>query len=146
MQHPLGRTGYVLITGRIRSDVELIQCKNGSHRAKASVVVDVQRDEQGRIIIDDQGRPKGVWANLTAWGFYARVLGQAQRGDGIEAIGTVQTWEHDGKTYRSLVVNDYGSIKLIYPMQPAGQPGEAEYQDTPEMTDITDDDDGELPF
>lgn len=146
MQITLGKTGYVQIAGTIQSDTEFIQCKNGNYRCKASAVIGVQKDQQGNLLKDTQGRNVYVWVNLTAWGIYASVLGQAQKGDGIFAIGTVQQWEHNGKTYKSLVVNNDGFLSISYPMQPAGQPAAAEYQDAPQMSDITDDDDGELPF
>lgn len=148
MQVVLGKTGYVMVTGKIRSDIEIIQCKNGSPRAKASLVIDVQRDAQGHPINDDQGRPRGVWANLTAWGDYAKILGSGQRGDGVLAIGKITEWEHEGKVYRTLSINNDGYLALSYPTQPAGNPegqNPCEYQPGA-MTEITDDDDGDLPF
>lgn len=144
MQIALGKTGYFLISGIVRTDSEYQVCKNGQSRCTAGAVVDVRRDMDGNAINDQDGRPVGVWANLTAWGDYAKILSSAQRGDGILAIGTIHKWEKDGKEYKSLNVNNAGFLTLSYPNQPAGQPDQG--GTAQEMTELTDDDDGELPF
>lgn len=143
MQVALGKTGYFLITGIIRTEPKRTDCKNGSERCTAGAVVEVRRDQDGNAVNDEDGRPVSVWANITAWGVYAKVLSSAQKGDGILAVGTIRTWEQDGKSYKSLSVNNHGYLVLSYPMQPDGPaPAVGEGQQFQDLGD----DDGELPF
>lgn len=144
MQLMLGKSGYALVCGLLRSGPELNTCKNGRQRCTAGLVVDVRRDAQGKPLKDQQGHPINVWANLTAWGPWAKLLGTAERGDAVLAIGKLHTWEQDGQTYKDLAINDFGFLNVIHLAFLADQDQTPPPQ--PQTFQELDDDDGELPF
>lgn len=144
MQLMLGKSGYALVCGQVNSGPNLSRCKNGKHKCTAGLVVDVRRDQDDKPLKDQNGHPVNVWANLTAWGPWARYLSTAERGDAVLAIGKFHTWEQDGKTYKDLSINAFGFLFVIHLALFSDQNQTPPAQ--PQTFQELDDEDGELPF
>lgn len=143
MQIALGKTGYVQICGILRSGPNVKACKNGQTRCDAGIVIDIRRGDDGKPVRDQDGRAQGIWANITAWGAWAEYLATAEPGDAVKAIGTLQSWERDGRQYKGLSINNAGFIDLVRlsALSDGGTAPAPNHQDFQEL-----DDDGELPF
>lgn len=133
MQLKLGNSGYVLVTGVCQVEPETSRTSKGTLRCRASLVVG-ERD-------GDDGKSSGIWANLTAWGTHAAVLASVRKGDSVLAVGQLQSWEHDGRTYKGLSVGRYGFVCA----GTAPETASAAPAQPPQFTEL-DGDDGELPF
>ena len=132
MQLKLGNSGYVMVTGVCQVEPETSRTSKGTLRCTASLVVGERED--------GDGKGSGVWANLTAWGTNAAVLSAVGKGDSVLAVGQLQSWERDGRTYKALSIGRYGFVCTgavpDHVSSTSAQP--------PQLTEL--DDDGELPF
>ena len=94
--------------------------------------------------LDDRGKPKTIWINVTAWRQMAVVLNQARSGDSVLAIGKLHQHEYEGKQYKDIqAVYVNVSQPDFYDAYSAPTPAAAE---PPEMTELPEEDEGELPF
>lgn len=92
--------------------------------------------------LDEKGKPRTIWINATAWRGLAEVLNQARSGDSVLVIGKLHTHEYEGKRYKD--------IQAVYVSvaQPDfyGDYRSAALAEPPQLEDLTEEDDGELPF
>ena len=90
--------------------------------------------------LDEQGRPKPIWINITAWRGAAELLATAHSGDAVMVTGAPYTNEYEGRTYKG--VN--ASVVLL---SQAGLPdgNSAAPSQPPAMAEL-EEEDGELPF
>ena len=89
---------------------------------------------------DEQGRPKPIWINITAWRGAAELLATAHSGDAVMVTGAPYTNEYEGRTYKGI----NASVVLL---SQAGLPGgnSAAPSQPPAMAEL-EGEDGELPF
>lgn len=92
--------------------------------------------------LDEKGKPRTIWINATAWRGMADVLNQARSGDSVLVIGRLHTREYEGKVYKdvqAVYVNVaqpdfYGAFQENASAEPS------------DLSDLSEEDDGELPF
>lgn len=92
--------------------------------------------------LDEKGKPRTIWINATAWRGMADVLNQARSGDSVLVIGRLHTREYEGKVYKD--------VQAVYVnvAQPDfyGAFHETASAEPPDLSDLSEEDDGELPF
>lgn len=92
--------------------------------------------------LDEKGKPKTIWINATAWRGMADVLNQARSGDSVLVIGRLHTHEYEGKVYKD-VQAVYVNVAQPDFYGTFHEPASAE---PPDLSDLSEEDDGELPF
>ena len=88
--------------------------------------------------LDENGRPKPIWINISAWRGAAELLAAAHSGDAVMVTGAPYTNEYEGRTYKGINAT-FVSISAIASRSAAGS------QQSDGFTEVTDSD-GELPF
>ena len=89
---------------------------------------------------DEQGKPRTVWINATAWRGMAEVLRQARGGDAVLVIGKLHTREYEGKVYKEV------QAVYVHVARPdCGAGPETAPEEPPELSGLPEED-GELPF
>ena len=139
-----------MITGRVSRDPEHKVFDSG--RSKASFSILYGEDAANK---DEQGRPRGLFLNVDAWGAVGRDACLLQKGDYITATGRVEQREYNGKTYTTFIADaiwaDLSTImRLVVRNMPMDEPGNNSDSLPPVKGDpfaaLGDGDDGELPF
>ena len=97
----------------------------------------------GRRPDPDGDRPITVWANVVAWHGLASILAAARKGDPVFVIGKLKSREYNGKTYTDLEA-EYISVASV--SAAAAQPAAPEAPPQPLFSELSGDNDGELPF
>lgn len=88
--------------------------------------------------LDEQGRPKTIWINITAWREQADILAKARRGKGVLVSGAMYEREYNGQTYKGINAG-FVSISPIAAQSAPGHPQDGGFAEVTES-------DGELPF
>lgn len=92
--------------------------------------------------LDEKGKPRTIWINATAWRGMADVLNQARSGDSVLVIGRLHTREYEGKVYKD-VYAAYVNVVHLERYNAFQENASAEPSD---LSDLSEEDDGELPF
>lgn len=127
--------GEWLVTGRCSSPKFRRVGKNHTPFCTVGIAAGTNPKE-----LDEQGRPKPIWINITAWRGAAELLATAHSGDAVMVTGAPYTNEYEGRTYKG--VN--ASVVLL---SQAGLPdgNSAAPSQPPAMAEL-EEEDGELPF
>lgn len=143
-----------LAIGRVARDPEMREFNSGKSKAGFSILYGEDANDK-----DEQGRPRGLFLNVDAWGAVGRDAMMLEKGDYIAAVGRLDTHEYNGKQYTALVADaifpDVGAVSRML----ANAAGGASYDaaapsgyldaETPVKADpfgAMSDDDGDLPF
>lgn len=127
--------GEWLVTGRCSSPKFRRVGKNHTPFCTVGIAAGTNPKE-----LDEQGRPKHIWINITAWRGAAELLATPHSGDAVMVTGAPYTNEYEGRTYKGI----NASVVLL---SQAGLPGgnSAAPSQPPAMTEL-EGEDGELPF
>lgn len=127
--------GEWLVTGRCSSPKFRRVGKNHTPFCTVGIAAGTNPKE-----LDEQGRPKPIWINITAWRGAAELLATAHSGDAVMVTGAPYTNEYEGRTYKGI----NASVVLL---SQAGLPGgnSAAPSQPPAMAEL-EGEDGELPF
>lgn len=127
--------GEWLVTGRCSSPKFRRVGKNHTPFCTVGIAAGTNPKE-----LDEQGRPKPIWINITAWRGAAELLATAHSGDAVMVTGAPYTNEYEGRTYKGI----NASVVLL---SHAGLPGgnSAAPSQPPAMAEL-EGEDGELPF
>lgn len=102
MQAKIGNS--VMIAGFIGKDAEYKHVgPNNSPKCDFSVKVG---ERPGK---DETEKAEAIWATCVAWYELASLCKHFKKGDHVFAVGTLESWEYQGKTYRNVVI-EYASI------------------------------------
>lgn len=133
--------GEWLVAGRCSEPKYRRVGQNGTPRCTVGIAAGKHPTE-----VDEQGKPKTIWINVTAWRAQADVLGKARSGDGILVVGAMYEDEYNGKVYKGINAN------VVLVSQPDDPTGYDPYRTVPSqgaealpMTEL-EGEDGELPF
>ena len=127
--------GEWLVTGRCSSPKFRRVGKNHTPFCTVGIAAGTNPKE-----LDEQGRPKPIWINITAWRGAAELLATAHSGDAVMVTGAPYTNEYEGRTYKGI------NASVVFLSQ-AGLPSgnSAAPSQPPAMTEL-EGEDGELPF
>lgn len=127
--------GEWLVTGRCSSPKFRRVGKNHTPFCTVGIAAGTNPKE-----LDEQGRPKPIWINVTAWREQADILAKARRGEGVLVSGAMYEREYNGQMYKGI----NASVVLL---SQAGLPGgnSAAPSQPPAMAEL-EGEDGELPF
>ena len=127
--------GEWLVTGRCSSPKFRRVGKNHTPFCTVGIAAGTNPKE-----LDEQGRSKPIWINITAWRGAAELLATAHSGDAVMVTGAPYTNEYEGRTYKGI----NASVVLL---SQAGLPGgnSAAPSQPPAMAEL-EGEDGELPF
>ena len=137
-------TGEFLLCGVVPKDCEVSQVgKNNSTMAKFAVLA-MQKPKA-------DGTKENVWSSCVAWHDVARTCAEIKKGDTALVIGSMETTEKDGKTYKNIVVQFVSVMPKTPKPSPVsnstdgkGKSGGDPLGDLSEYTEILNDSD--LPF
>lgn len=112
-----------MVTGRVVREPEFRTFDSGKSKAGFSILYG--EDPANK---DEQGRPRGLFLNVDAWGAAGRDACLLQKGDYIQATGRVEQREYNGKTYTTLIADaiwaDLSTImRLVVRNMPMDEPG-----------------------
>lgn len=110
--------------------------KDQTPRCRCGILV-ARSDE-----LDEQGRHKPTFMNIVAWRGMAEVLRRARKGDLVLAIGRLQVRKSEGRTFKD-VYAAYVNVVHLERYNAFHEPASAE---PPDLSDLSEEDDGELPF
>lgn len=94
--------------------------------------------------LDDNGKPKTIWINVTAWRKMAVVLNQAHSGDAVLVIGKLHSHEYEGKRYKDVQAVYVNVSQPEFYDEYAVPP--AIIEEPAAMVELWDVEDGALPF
>ena len=91
--------------------------------------------------------PKTIWINVVAWRDMAYILYQARKGDSVMATGLLHEHEWEGRVYKDIQAEFVSVARKEDPYAGAAPPAApAASTGAQDWTELSEDDDGELPF
>lgn len=85
-----------MVAGYVARDAEMKTTQTGKTLTRWSVAAAKTKKEDGTF--------ETMWTNCQAWHDTARAAASIRKGDTVLCIGRLETNEHEGKTYKNLVV------------------------------------------
>lgn len=96
---------------------------------------------------DDNGNPKTIWISVVAWRDMAYILYQARKGDSVMATGLLHEHEWEGRVYKDIQAEFVSVARKVDPYASAAPPAApAASTGAQDWAELSEDDDGELPF
>ncbi len=92
--------------------------------------------------LDEQGRHKPTFMNIVAWRGMAEVLRRARKGDLVLAIGRLQVRKSEGRTFKDV----HAAYVNVVHLERYNAFHETTSAEPPDLSDLSEEDDGELPF
>lgn len=137
------QSGHWIVAGRCTEPKFGYVGKDNTPRCTVGVAAGKSKTEK-----DENGYPKTIWINIVAWRDMAYILYSAHKGDAVIATGLLHEHEYEGRMYKDIQAEFVHVAQKIDPYAnfappPAAPAAQSGGQD---WTELTDDDDGELPF
>lgn len=133
--------GSVMVSGYCGRDPEFKTVgEKNSRKCTVGLVVGKQKNP------DDPAATVTIWCNVVAWHDLASLLASARKGDPVFVIGKIKSREYEGKTYTDLEA-EFLSVASVHAaiQNPAYSMPAGDTQNEP-FVQLSDGDDGELPF
>lgn len=130
-----------MVAGYVARDAEMRTTQTGKTLTTWSVAAAKTKKEDGSF--------ETMWTNCQAWHDTARAATTIRKGDTVLCIGRLETREHEGKTYKNLVVDFFCKMptgtETAVPAAPsaAGSPSVNASDDLSEFAELIGD---EVPF
>lgn len=131
----------MFVTGRVSRNAEMQFIKGDIPLTKFSIKADEKPASDG-------GKPEPVWLNVICWRDMARVAQHIEKGDVVLVAGKFQSrpWQTDSG--KSRISNEITAEFISVQVSAAAVPPVASslYEESDGFSDITDDDDDDVPF
>lgn len=137
------QSGHWIVAGRCTEPKFGYVGKDNTTRCTAGIAAGKSKTEK-----DENGYPKTIWINIVAWREMAYILYQAHKGDSVFATGLLHEHEYEGRIYKDIQAEFVQVAQKVDPYANAAPPpaAPAAQNSGQDWTELTDDDDGELPF
>lgn len=135
-------SGHYIVAGRCSEPRFNYVGKDNTPRCTIGIAAGKSKTEK-----DENGEPKTIWINVVAWRDMAYILYNARKGDSVMVTGLLHEHEWEGRIYKDIQAEYINVAQKVDPYANSAPPAApAAATSAPEWTDISGDDDGDLPF